>query len=142
VQPGTKGDARQVEEKDVAWCAGLYEGEGNIHLSTQRALMVSIVNVDPELLEPFVTFGGSVLDHSKPANPNHKQPRIWRIGGNYQVESFIDSILPYVRSTKKRAQLELGLEFINFDWTEKTKPRHVRNHKEYDAYYQRFRELH
>ncbi len=131
-----------MDGNELAWCAGLYEGEGNIHLSTQWALMVSVVNVDKDLLEPFTMFGGEVKPRTKPTNPSHKQSYSWRIGGNNQIKSFIDAILPHIRSARKRSLLELASEFITFDRAQKETPTYLRDHTRYDTYYQRFKELH
>lgn len=127
---------------ELAWCAGLYEGEGNIHLSTQQALTVSIVSTDKDLLEPFTMFGGSVKPRTIPKNPKHRQSYSWRIGGNNQVKVFVETILPHIKSLGRREQLEVALEFIAFDWQQKKQPTRLRNYTKYNSYYQRFKELH
>ena len=110
-----------MEPKDLAWCAGLFEGEGNLHLSTQYDLQITVVNTNRELLEPFTIFGGSLTIRSK-AKDNWKQVYQWRIGGNDIGKEFINSILPYITSSGYKLRFSWALQFIDFD---KAQPRYM-----------------
>ena len=130
------------DPQEIAWCTGLYEGEGNIHLSTQKALTITKVNTSVNLLTPFEIFGGTVRPRAGKTRQEWRQVYQWRIGGNNQVKSFVETILPYIKSVNKRLQLDLALEYITFDWAQKELPNHMRDHNRYGTYYQRFKGLH
>ena len=126
------------DPQEIAWCTGLFEGEGNIHLSTQKALSITIVNTSVNLLAPFEIFGGAVRPRAGKTRHEWRQVYQGRIGGNNQVKSFIEAVIPYIKSVNKRLQLD----YITFDWAQKALPNHMRDHNRYDTYYQRFKELH
>lgn len=125
----------QLNETKLGWCAGLFEGEGNIHISTQYEPSITIVNNQRELLEPFLTFGGSVIQRKTGTYQ-------WRIGGNNVVEKFIIALDPHIKSTKNKELFSLAMEFIRFDRIQKEQPMSDRNHKGYEQYRLRFKELH
>lgn len=65
---------------DIAWAAGIYEGEGSCHLAggksntgkQKRGLMVSVPQKDPELLYWLRDwFGGSITRHSQGCSQLH-----------------------------------------------------------------------
>jgi len=97
-----------MESNELAWMTGLFEGEGNIHLSTQYSLTVTITNNDVGLLEPFTVFGNSVKHRNK-------RSYVWRIGGNNQVRRFCEALLPYLKSVRQIERFRLALSFIKFD---------------------------
>jgi len=106
-----------------AWCAGLFEGEGNIHLSTQYDLMVTVVNTQRELLEPFLAFGGVITARGKPEG-QHRQVYQWRIGGADMVKEFITKLQPFLVSKKYKSKFTYALEFIDFT---KAQPKFLMN---------------
>jgi len=124
-----------MEPNEIGWCAGLFEGEGNIHLNTQYGLSITIVNNQKELLEPFTVFGGSVIQRK---TGTHQ----WRVGGNNIVERFIIVLLPHIKSARNKGLFNLAMEFIRFDRIQKEQPTPDRNHKRYEQYRSRFKELH
>ena len=124
-----------MDNTNMAWCAGLFEGEGNIHLTTQYGLTVTVVNNQKELLEPFLEFGGSTKPHGG------KSYR-WRIGGNNIVERFVLSLLPHIKSTRNQALFNLAIEFVVTNKEDARYPMHARNHDKYERYRLRFKELH
>ena len=109
----------------LAWMAGFWEGEGNIYISRRvrssgrkgisghYALKVSVVNTDRELLESFTTFFGGFIATQKSKKIGHKDCYHWILAGGKKAERFIRAILPYLYSSRRRAQLEEGLCFIS-----------------------------
>ncbi len=99
---------------DIAWAAGIYEGEGTCRLSGKkgklgRGLSVSVPQKDPELLYRLRDwFGGSVNPPYGNINPCYK----WDICGD-RARVFLALCYP-VLTACRRAQVDAtsGLEFM------------------------------
>jgi hypothetical protein len=96
-----------------AWCAGLFEGEGNIHLNTQGNLSATIVNTQEDLLKPFLGFGGNINEREQ-ENGAHKTVYYWRIGGNNIVFRFMEQLMPYFKSDKYLTLCRMVYEYHDF----------------------------
>jgi len=105
-----------AKEKDLPvscrmWLAGLFDGEGCINKYQNKGknwfLNVSIVNTEYELIEPFLVFGGSIF---KRKNQKRNPTFSYTLRGNISVLSFILTLMPYLRSNRrKKRMLELLL---------------------------------
>jgi hypothetical protein len=88
---------------EVAWAAGIYEGEGSCITSDKKknAFSVMIAQKDPELLYRLRDmFGGSVKPYMNGGfSINH-----WRVSGNYG-RVFLALIFPYL-TARRKAQIE------------------------------------
>ncbi|HYR42164.1 MAG TPA: hypothetical protein VER98_04005 [Terriglobia bacterium] len=94
---------------DIAWSAGVYEGEGTARLCGRgkRSLAVSVPQKDPEILYTLRDlFGGSVNPPSG-GNPCYK----WDICGD-RARIFISLIYSFL-SSKRRAQVD-GTDALEF----------------------------
>lgn len=97
-------------ELDIAWAAGIYEGEGCCRLAgkTKRGLMVQIVQKDHELLYWLRDwFGGSIQNQGTQANCG-----VWNCCGD-RARIFLGLI--YGRMTaRRRAQIDAtgALEYL------------------------------
>ena len=85
---------------DIAWAAGIYEGEGCCRLcgggTGKRGFTAAVAQKDPELLYRLRDwFGGSILDQG----PKHDL-RIWNIGGD-RARIFISLIYGYMTARRK-----------------------------------------
>lgn len=97
-----------------AWAAGLYEGEGNVGISISiarrnyRVMRASVSNTHIDLLEPLrEAFGGSIhAQRSKREKPCY----LWTISDRGALR-FIDTILPFVRSRRRRITLKIAKKF-------------------------------
>ena len=97
-------------EIDVAWSAGIYEGEGHCRLcgKTKRGLSAAVVQKDPELLYRLRDwFGGRVGVH------NAKQgTHVWECNGD-RCRLFLALIYGFM-TARRRQQIDAtnGLEFL------------------------------
>lgn len=108
-----------IEITDVAYGAGLLDGEGYIGIQPYSAKgygnyspRVAIANTSLEIMEWLVqNFGGgySIWDDRK-----HQRKRTykWSIGSNISIKEFLEALQPFVKV--KREQLEIMLLFVGF----------------------------
>lgn len=100
---------------DVAWAAGMFEGEGSVRINTPTArnlgaLFVDLVSID----EPIPAFfrdrwGGSVRHVPSPAGNRLPYWR-WRCASR-QADAFLADIRPFMRVPRAIEKADLGREF-------------------------------
>lgn len=99
---------REPSECDIAWMAGIYEGEGCV--SGIKGRTIALVNQkDPEILYRIrEMFGGSITEVRKGTRFNC---HVWKLYGDV-ARSMFAQILPYM-STRRKMQIEKagGLRF-------------------------------
>jgi hypothetical protein len=103
-----------VEQTDVAWFAGIFEGEGCISIEKNGALRLTVAMTDRDIIERidalFPSANGTrpmTLQHRKDGTP-YRQRHCWRIGGE-PAGAVLTTILPWLgqrRSEAARAALE------------------------------------
>jgi hypothetical protein len=90
---------REPSATDIAWAAGVYEGEGSCHRKLGGSgIRVDIPQKHPEMLYRLKEFfGGGVALH------HHGNAEIftWRLSGQ-RVPRFLASIYPYMTSRRKQ----------------------------------------
>lgn len=94
---------RQPTDMDVAWIAGLYEGEGTCWGDSKGRIMAGIYQKDPEILFWCrEMFGGNISQN------RHKTPdkicNIWNLGGD-NARAFLQVIYPFM-SSRRKMQIE------------------------------------
>lgn len=101
-------------ETDLAWCAGIIEGEGMVRINalTRRnlgALIVGVTSTDPDMLDPLCEwFGGTI----KRASTRIECKPAWRWTlASRQAAAMLEAIRPYCRVARVVEKIELGLEF-------------------------------
>lgn len=99
---------------DLAWAAGLFEGEGSIRINvpTRRnlgALLVDVVNTDEHIVNFFHSGWGGHLKRTA-AKGNRKAFWTWRAAA-LMAARFLREIAPYLRSPRLRERLSVALEF-------------------------------
>jgi hypothetical protein len=95
---------------DVAWAAGIFEGEGTVRLCgrTKRGLMVSIPQKDPELLYWLRDWFGGSVGRPTPKNCCHT----WSICGD-RCRMFLGLTYEFFTSRRKSQVEECkALEFL------------------------------
>ncbi len=107
-----------IDEKDLIYVAGFFDGEGTIVISTHNQklknsktvyyrLMVQISNTYFPIMEWFYEkFGGSLNFH-KDKRPNHNPILQWRVTERKAVE-FLILIMPYLRLKSQEAEIALS----------------------------------
>lgn len=95
----TRSDGTGPTPTDLAYLAGLVDGEGWIgYLSTPS---IQIDSVSPSLVTtPSVLFGGSVSTQDR----KHSKVFRWRVHGPTAV-GILKALLPYLRYKKRQAEL-------------------------------------
>ena len=105
-----------ISEVDLAYLAGLIDGEGSITLfttSNPKAFKIpclSVTSTDRYLLEPLLVFGGSIQTKGRNRPAGHRQAYDYRVKGLAAVEA-IRQLFPYLRHFTKRSRAQLILDF-------------------------------
>ena len=96
---------KQTTPEQVAWLAGIYEGEGSCAITSGRAIRVEIVMTDEDTMQRVQSFTGLGSVRSlPPRSENHKPAWRWSIGSADAVE-FLQTIMPWLGSRRaERAQ--------------------------------------
>src|SRR5271170_6920004 len=105
VRPGRPDlDATKVPSLiDIAWSAGIYEGEGCCRLAgkTKRGLMIQVAQKDPELLYRLRDwFGGSVKFAHCSTVPADQQVYSWSACGD-RARIFLALIYSFMTARRK-----------------------------------------
>lgn len=98
-----------IEEVELAWLAGLFEGEGSISFAARgyHNLNVTVANSDLYLIEPFSrSFGGKVYDRELYGQSG----LIWRINGKKALD-FLADISPFFHSKRRQKQVSIALQY-------------------------------
>jgi|ERR1700729_2474300 len=99
---------------DIAWLAGLFEGEGCIYFEKKGSVSITIKMTDRDIIErvhKMVPCKKISTVHPKPAQPHYKQPKPqygWNHRHEDDVRPFLEAILPYLgerRGKKTREAL-------------------------------------
>lgn len=90
----------ELTESEVAWLAGIYEGEGSCAITSGRAIRVEIVMTDRDIVERIYTLTGcgSVRSLSR-RSENHKDAFRWSIG-SVEAVTFLNLVLPWLGSRR------------------------------------------
>lgn len=101
---------------DVAWLAGLFEGEGCFEIGRNGLVRLTIAMTDRDVIERIDALvpsnGISVRPSHTPVKGNGGKPRdiyAWRVSGPEKVTAVINAILPYLgkrRTARAREVLE------------------------------------
>jgi hypothetical protein len=93
-------------ETDLAWTAGIMDGDGCISMKGNsgpfKAPIVVIDNTDLEILDYLILLYGGGLTKKKVYSDKHRQAWSWRIYGSQKVIAFLSAILPYMKCQAKR----------------------------------------
>ncbi len=102
-----------VDAKELAYAAGLFDGEGSISLVRQRksrthSPQVSVASTDYEVVKWFQDrFGGSIVT-KQPQKSNHSVSYDWRLADRRALE-FLEIIRPYLVIERKIQRIDLLL---------------------------------
>ena len=104
-----------VDEKELAWAAGFYEGEGCIgayQYGRRLVLRMSVVNTDPEPMQRFykaVGVGYVTGPNHPPAFKAHWKPRyVWQAQTREAIETVV-KLLYGELSVRRQQQIDAAL---------------------------------
>lgn len=100
---------------ELAWAAGLFEGEGNIRINkpTKRnlgALICSVTNCDPRIVGFFQERWPGYLKPTTKMREYHSDAWCWVIAAR-QAETFLVTLLDHFVTERTWTRAMLGLEF-------------------------------
>ena len=102
-----------IDEKEIAYAAGLFDGEGSVSLIRHRenrthSPQVSIASTDYEVVFWFQhRFGGSIVT-KQPRKPNHSVSYDWKLTDRRAL-AFLELIRPYLVIERKIRRIDLLL---------------------------------
>jgi hypothetical protein len=117
---------RPLSDVEVAWIAGLFEGEGSSVLGTCKyvdpatgklrvagaRVSVSMTDRDViERLERFFPCTNGIYVRRKVEKPHYKTQYVWRLGQRDQVRTFLRTVLPYL-GERRTAQALTVLAYV------------------------------
>ena len=105
------------ENEIAAYAAGLFDGEGHVSVTCNRAntrpyltAACGISNQNRAVLDWIKTlFGGNVYCSNPPKDSRARATYAWVTRSKALITAFLEAVLPYLRI--KRRQAELGIEF-------------------------------
>jgi hypothetical protein len=108
-----------MKKVDIAYTAGIIDGEGCIHIRRQRdkrynncfkyGLEVQVTSTEEWLCKWLqLTWGGSVYHGEKP-NPKWRSYWCWKIV-NRQALAFLENILCYLHIKRPQAEVAIGFQ--------------------------------
>lgn len=99
---------------DIAWAAGVYEGEGHCRNRSKNGFLVQVVQKDTEILVRLRDwFGGTISVCSAKSRPPERTVHAWQLCGN-RARFFIARIYPML-SSRRKVQVDdtRALQFLN-----------------------------
>lgn len=94
---------REPSGMDVAWIAGLYEGEGTCWDSRKNQIVCGIYQKDPEILYRCLEMFGGTISQNRHRTPD-KVCNIWGLTGD-NARVFLQVIYPFM-SARRKAQID------------------------------------
>lgn len=90
---------------EIAWAAGLFEGEGSFHLTQGNSPQVNVRMTDRDVVEHFHRAIGFGTFYEHPMkNPRHKDQYGWRVTGWVGFAVVVEMIGPYL-GERRRAKI-------------------------------------
>jgi hypothetical protein len=89
-------------ELDIAWAAGLFEGEGSCSISNLDQPRVELTSCDEDIVLRFASIiGFGAITTRKRRKDTHKQAWTWYVQEKYNVIEAISLLLPYLGERRK-----------------------------------------
>lgn len=104
-----------IPELDLAWAAGLFEGEGTVTIAVRNSdstyrLIVTVGNTDGEVVDYFHQRWDGWKQPAYGERPGRQPAWYWTVAGP-RAETFLTQLRPYLRTSRVQAKADLGLEF-------------------------------
>lgn len=103
---------------ELAWAAGLFEGEGTVAITRSHpvrgctTLRVVMSNTNRDIVGYFQRRWPAAKVRVRPvkATQNHQEAFIWELAGP-KAAVFLKAIRPFVQSTRMKQRIDLALEY-------------------------------
>lgn len=103
-----------ITPTDLAWAAGIIDGEGCVHIlrnkhyvpSVSYILRVTVVNTDPRMLRKLQDFFGGNIMELAPRDVRHKRQWVWQVN-SARAQRVLEQVRPYL--VIKGEQADIGL---------------------------------
>jgi hypothetical protein len=106
-----------MNETDIAWAAGLFEGEGTILLATKtRTAHLCVAMTDHDVLERLTELLGGRLrgPYTRKGNPHWKPQWRWNLHGIEQVQEVLRMFYPYLGARRRARAAEAIASYYEF----------------------------
>ncbi len=99
---------------EIAWAAGLFEGEGCIVLRAKRAAELTVGMTDRDVIDRFhrVVGAGYVLTESR-TKDGHKTLHRWMCGKSADVRAVLAAFLPYFGARRAEKATEVLARLVD-----------------------------
>lgn len=99
---------------DIAWAAGVYEGEGSCRGHQKRSILAQMCQKDPEVLYRLKElFGGSVAEYANPGSTKQGMIFKWTVSGD-KARILFALIYPFLTARRKsQVDRSNALVFMN-----------------------------
>lgn len=78
---------------DIAWAAGIFEGEGSFYMSDKYQAQIKLAMTDRDVVERFSTvMGCGNISKMKKEKPHHRQAWMWRVSSWAEFAKVTDLI--------------------------------------------------
>ena len=108
----------RVKQTDLAWAAGLFEGEGSV-IVYERQSRLELTSTDMDVLLRFQSVLGGKVTEGKSRAPHLKPLGKWWVSNWTDVRRCAELLLPWM-CQRRRARLEELLEQPRRSWLRKT----------------------
>ena len=102
-----------MRDVDVAWLAGLFEGEGCMEIGKNGLTRLSIGMTDQDVVDrvqQLVPCAGGVSVRLR-KDPRHKTMYVWRLSGHERVAEVLEQLMPLL-GERRRARAQQVLDHI------------------------------
>jgi hypothetical protein len=102
---GPAGQPRRMSETEIAWLAGLLEGEGSF-IATAKSLAIQASMTDRDVIERLVAVTGVGIVHpTKPQQAHHKVAWFWQVKRRAHMRHVAEAVLPWLGERRRAAAL-------------------------------------
>lgn len=100
---------RNATQEQIAWAAGLFEGEGSIRITSlesgTKRVRVSLGLTDPDVIRKFQSICGGTL-YAEPRRASYKPIERWNLGSHSEVLEFLILMSPYLGARRREKAIE------------------------------------
>jgi hypothetical protein len=101
--------------EELAWAAGLFEGEGTIRINkpgkrSLGILVCSVVNTDLSVVEFFQARWQGYMKSATGLRSDERPAWVWVVGAK-KAESFLETILPYIHTERVWTKAQVAFAF-------------------------------